>query len=216
MKEQSLRNEWAWNPNVYLRKGVTKNLPNLSSLLLILTARKNVYWNLLMLIFLSCPKLHFSTSSESLVILWKRSKSLFWLVLVHFGVVDYSNLLNVGQRIRVTWKRWLTLLVLEYESLWQVLVSIWLFRTNSDWHRCSNSKSVDHISDHGFKCLLGFVILTDKSKCVAKFMFASAWKDFRRSLKYSRQEANWLAAGGKNCGRVHFQSVRESYGGRTF
>ena len=37
---------------------------------------------------------------------------------------------------------------------------------------CSISKSVNHISDHGFKCPPGSVISTDTSENVAKFRFA--------------------------------------------
>ena len=40
---------------------------------------------------------------------------------------------------------------------------------------CSMSKSVNHISGDGLKCISWSMISTCKSKCVAKFRFASVW-----------------------------------------
>ena len=40
---------------------------------------------------------------------------------------------------------------------------------------CSISKSVNNVSDHGFKCLLVSVISTDKSTCAAQYRFASVF-----------------------------------------
>ena len=41
---------------------------------------------------------------------------------------------------------------------------------------CIISESFNHISDHGVKSLLGSVISTIKSQCVAKFQFDSMFK----------------------------------------
>ena len=71
----------------------------------------------------------------------------------------------------------------EYGILWQLFVSIWLFRTNS-WltPRVVFPKVSITVSDHGFKCFLGSVISSDKSECVAKFRFASVVHFFTFNL----------------------------------
>ena len=61
----------------------------------------------------------------------------------------------------------------EYGTVWQVLVSISLFRTNFWLTVVVQFLKVNHISNHGFKCLLGSVIPTEKSECGAKFCFTS-------------------------------------------
>ena len=50
---------------------------------------------------------------------------------------------------------------------------------------CSNSKIVNLISDHGFKCLLGSTISTDKTEYVAKFRFASVYNHIEMFILFS-------------------------------
>ena len=68
---------------------------------------------------------------------------------------------------------WLTWQIFEYETL-RATCFILTFSNKLSIYNSCNSKSVNHISDHDFKCLLESVISTDKSQCVAKFHFASA------------------------------------------
>ena len=65
---------------------------------------------------------------------------------------------------------WLTDQMCEYEALRQILVFVF-FSQKHDW-----PKSVNHISDQGFKYLSGSFISTDNSEYVAQFPFASVSK----------------------------------------
>ena len=86
----------------------------------------------------------------------------------------------------------------DYETLRQVLVAIRLFRTNKrlihSWR--TNAKSVNHISNHDFKCLSGSLIPTDMSECAAKFRFASVTKSpdthFLLQLVSAECDHEWL------------------------
>ena len=80
-------------------------------------------------------------------------RPLFGQVIVECRVV-YCEDLNIKQKNGTTFS--------QFDFFEQTLIDSW----------CSISKSVSHISDHGFNCLLGSVISTDKSECVAKFSFA--------------------------------------------
>ena len=48
---------------------------------------------------------------------------------------------------------------------------------------CSISRSVNHVSDHGFECLLGSMVSTDGSGYAAKFCFASVYKCHEKEQK---------------------------------
>ena len=80
---------------------------------------------------------------------------------------------SVRPRERYTWKDMIDICFF-IEILWQLIASIWLFSNKLLIDSCSRiSKNVNHISNHGFKYLLGSVISIDTSERVAKFSFAS-------------------------------------------
>ena len=60
--------------------------------------------------------------------------------------------------------------------------SIALFSKNLIDSWCSFSQNVNHVSGHGYKCLLRSVVSNDKSECVAKFHFASVSKHFSATM----------------------------------
>ena len=62
-------------------------------------------------------------------------------------------------------KAWWAYQLFEYRPVWELLFSISLFQ--------KINKSVSHIFDHSLILLLGSVISTDRSECVAKVCFAS-------------------------------------------
>ena len=83
--------------------------------------------------FYPVQNLHFWTSSsESLVIYCTRSKRpLFGRYLFNFSVVYWASFLNIGQQNGSTKKARLRDQMFDYETPWAVLVSLWLFGTNS-------------------------------------------------------------------------------------
>ena len=99
-----------------------------------------------------------STCSFSRRSLWKSLKhvAVKWFNLKN--VIDISTFL-VWDPMFGTW-------------LDLIFSSKFLFES---W--CSISESVNHVSDHGFKCsFLGSAISTGKSDCVMKFRFASMFR----------------------------------------
>ena len=86
----------------------------------------------LSLVFLSCPKLAFLTSLESLVIWSKRSKTAsFWQILVHSRV--FFLILQTSWTFSIKLAQPDKTRFIYCETVWQLLVWIWLFRTNSYW-----------------------------------------------------------------------------------
>ena len=89
-----------------------------------------------------------------------------WQVLDSFRVVYCANHINVGQRIGLAWRD-----VCDFSVflVWDPVTDNW---SNSLFLRkllfdswCSISKSINHVSDHGFKSILGSVISNGKSVC---------------------------------------------------
>ena len=133
--------------------------------------RQTVFWKRLMssffMLFKTC-------------ILWRHQRDQssfvnvsFWLILVHFGVVYCANFLNiVKEKMASPENTWLTSTFRVWDPVTcnclnlmcsnKLLIDSW----------CSSSKSFNHTSNQGFKCLSGFVISTNRSECVAKFRFA--------------------------------------------
>ena len=103
-----------------------------------------------------------------------------WNVLVHFRGFSCANFLNIRRKSGVTWKD-----MIDISNFWVCdlmtgpCLGLLFFEQTID-SCCSISKSVNHISDHGLKCLSACIISTGKSECVTKFWFAS--KNFWTNL----------------------------------
>ena len=78
-----------------------------------------------------------------------------WWYIVHFRVVDYSNLKHWGAKgpnlKRHDWQ--IKCLSMKHSD--RFLSQFDFFEQTIDWQQCSNSKSANNISDHVFKFFTG-------------------------------------------------------------
>ena len=119
--------------------------------------------NCFILIFLILSKTCIFWRDQSQVISSKRlTKTSIWQVHVHFRVVYCENFLNIGRQNGVTWK---DLIDIKFSSVTPCDMYLSQFDFSQQIF-FDNWWDDNHISDHGFKCLLGSAISTEKFECL--------------------------------------------------